>query len=334
MHCELPHRGYRPFIWDLLLRGYVDRGTAAEAAEAAAGEGSTTSGLIGAPIREIRDDERELIRLDATRTRFGETLAAGLKGGRELLPAAGGGGSSAGGDDEGKASSEKLVLDQSAAALEHILRGWLERLPQDAEYRQGADSLAAVVLSVVLWGRAAWINETDPVDAETGERKSNSADLTTATASTVAAPSIQHALDSAVHLMGRVVADFVPGYFLRGDTTFLQTQLRRVRLCLWFWDPDLAVRLFDELEIPPAMFAVPWFITLFADVWPIDRVAYVWDALFSVGPPLLTFLAVAVLRAKREDLMRVGVGIDPATGRSIVVRRLAPGRFDMHADFF
>ena len=30
VHCELPHRGYRPFIWDLLLRGYVDRGTAAE----------------------------------------------------------------------------------------------------------------------------------------------------------------------------------------------------------------------------------------------------------------------------------------------------------------
>ena len=28
VHCELPHRGYRPFIWDLLLRGYVDRGTA------------------------------------------------------------------------------------------------------------------------------------------------------------------------------------------------------------------------------------------------------------------------------------------------------------------
>ena len=165
------------------------------------------------------------------------------------------------------------------------------------------------------------------------ERKSNSADLTTATLRPWA-PSIQHALDSAIHLMGRVVADFVPGYFLRGDTTFLQTQLRRVRLCLWFWDPDLAVRLFDELEIPPAMFAVPWFITLFADVWPIDRVAYVWDALFSVGPPLLTFLAVAVLRAKREDLMRVGVGIDPATGEEYCSPETGAGAFSTCMQIF
>ena len=100
------------------------------------------------------------------------------------------------------------------------------------------------------------------------------------------------------------MSDFVPGYFFRGDTTFLKEQLAKVRLVLWFWDPELAIRLFDQLQIVPAMFAVPWFITLFADVWPLDRVAYVWDALFSVGPPLLTFLAVAVLRAKRNELLK------------------------------
>ena len=245
-HCELPHQGFRPLLWDLLLR----------------------SSTLQEQTRPISDEERELIGLDAARTRFSEQLV-----GRGL---------------------------EANAALSRVLLSWLGSMPPDAEYRQGADSIAAVVLSVVgRSGVATTIGDAGKEDDEEDneDNEDNGKQKITPT-------SLLAIEKTSSQLMGRLVSDFVPGYFFRGDTTFLQEQLARVRLVLWFWDPELAVRLFDQLKISPAMFAVPWFITLFADVWNLDRVAYVWDALFSVGPPLLTFLAVAVLRAKRHYLLK------------------------------
>ena len=253
-HCELPHQGFRPLLWDLLLR----------------------SSTLQEQTRPISDEERELIGLDAARTRFSEQLV-----GRGL---------------------------EANAALSRVLLSWLGSMPPDAEYRQGADSLAAVVLSVV--GRSG-VDRTsgdagkeDDEDDKDDEDKEDKEEQKSDGKQKITPTSMLAIEKTSSQLMGRLVSDFVPGYFFRGDTTFLQEQLARVRLVLWFWDPELAVRLFDQLQISPAMFAVPWFITLFADVWNLDRVAYVWDALFSVGPPLLTFLAVAVLRAKRHYLLK------------------------------
>ena len=270
-HCELPHQGFRPLLWDILLWPTTHRDSP-----------------HGTELRVITEEERELIGLDAARTRF----------------------------------SDQLIGDGTEAndALSRVLLAWLSSLPPDAEYRQGADSLAAVVLSVV--GRASSDvskqnnsggNNSDSTSKDQqGETKNNNTNAnantntnTNTNAYSKATIQLQDVEKTSSQLMGRLVYDFVPGYFFRGDTKFLQDQLAKVRLVLWFWDPELAIRLFDQLQIAPAMFAVPWFITLFADVWPFDRVAYVWDALFSVGPPLLTFLAVAVLRAKRKELLRV-----------------------------
>ena len=93
-HCELPHQGFRPILWDILLR--------------------RNPNVANSKLRNISENERELIQLDAARTRFTESLVG-----------------------DGKEANN---------ALSRVLLAWLSSLPHDAEYRQGADSLAAVVL--------------------------------------------------------------------------------------------------------------------------------------------------------------------------------------------
>ena len=64
---------------------------------------------------------------------------------------------------------------------------------------------------------------------------------------------------------------------------------------------------------------MPWFVTLFADVWDISKVHYVWDVILSVGSSdFLLFLGVAILRALKLDLLPGGMRRSerraPATG--------------------
>lgn len=181
------------------------------------------------PLHSVSDVEKELIQLDAARTRFG--------------------------------GSFNPAMGDPNEALEKTLLAWLCALPQSAEYRQGADSLGAVMLSTFQ-------------DVEIAAKQ-----------------------------MRALTDVFVPSYFIRGDTMYLRNQLRRLQVLLMFWDPHLAVHL-SGLGIPPALYAVPWFITLFADVWPLQRVVHVWDAFFVGGPTLLLFLAVSVLRYNRHRLLQ------------------------------
>ena len=98
-----------------------------------------SSSIIGFPRREIREDEKELIHLDATRTRFGETLSAGLEGGDGLeesahsnsltptSPASSlpGEEQAPHGESPGDIGTNATTMARSAAALEHTLLGWL-----------------------------------------------------------------------------------------------------------------------------------------------------------------------------------------------------------------
>ena len=110
---------------------------------------------------------------------------------------------------------------------------------------------------------------------------------------------------AAFNLLTRVVRHFAPRFFASDDVDFisLQCSFRLFRLLALYHDPTLTAVL-DQYELPPELFASPWFLTLFARNHADLEVVYaLWDFLFACarapGPATLHFVALAFLRSRR-----------------------------------
>lgn len=73
---------------------------------------------------------------------------------------------------------------------------------------------------------------------------------------------------------------------------------------LCFHDAQLASHL-DSIGFTPQLYAVPWFITMFAHVLPSEEILVLWDALMVESDLLPLFVAVQVLRNFRTRLLEM-----------------------------
>eukprot|EP00944_MAST-04C_sp_MAST-4C-sp1_P009886 g9886.t1 len=220
---------YRPHIWQFLLENNCRSNF--ETLDQGDGVKSDTSNVLhgdravrrrfSEPMRKqpISEEVMQLLELDVARSRFVQT------------------------DTERKELLELLTL-------------WLYMLPKGGEYRQGADTLAAICYRVF-----SSLKKT-----ETGAR-----------------------------MMLMTCRKFIPAYFTDGkNNKYLEQRLCLFSSLLCFWDPQVASHL-KMAGVSPAMFSVPWFVTLFGDIWPLEKVLYLWDALFVIGPDFLVFVAITIV---------------------------------------
>ncbi|KAI9467727.1 MAG: hypothetical protein EXX96DRAFT_598186 [Benjaminiella poitrasii] len=69
-----------------------------------------------------------------------------------------------------------------------------------------------------------------------------------------------------------------------------------------FHDPELSSHL-DTIGFMPDLYAIPWFLTLFTHVFPLDKIYHLWDKLL-VGPSTLPlFAGIAILKQIRDTLL-------------------------------
>ena len=108
------------------------------------------------------------------------------------------------------------------------------------------------------------------------------------------------------HTLYEMLASFVKRYLTHmfSDDEFqsLQAAFRLFRLVLLYHDPELTGHL-DQFEIVPELFATSWFLTLFAQLLPIESLFQTWEAyLLDVdhGQFLHTFVSIAYLCANRS----------------------------------
>ncbi|CAG8617058.1 3661_t:CDS:10 [Paraglomus brasilianum] len=94
------------------------------------------------------------------------------------------------------------------------------------------------------------------------------------------------------------VPKFLKDFFLYDNSPVIQEYLAVFGQLLSFHDPELSSHL-TRMEYLPDLYAVPWFLTLFTHVFPIEKTYHLWDKIL-VGPPSLPlFAGIAILKQLR-----------------------------------
>ncbi|KAI9017945.1 rab-GTPase-TBC domain-containing protein [Phycomyces nitens] len=98
------------------------------------------------------------------------------------------------------------------------------------------------------------------------------------------------------------IPKFLNNFFLSDNSPVLQEYLAVFRHLLSYHDPALSSHL-ETIGFNPELYAIPWFLTLFTHVFPLDKIYHLWDKLL-VGPPSLPlFAGIAILRQIRDVLL-------------------------------
>ncbi|KAL6043352.1 TBCK protein kinase [Balamuthia mandrillaris] len=99
-----------------------------------------------------------------------------------------------------------------------------------------------------------------------------------------------------------LTSKYLHDFFLPDNTIPLQQHLATFRQVLAYHHPDLAAHL-HRINLHPELYAIPWFLTLFTHILPLDKLFHVWDTLLLHSSSLTHFLAVALLEHLHEKLL-------------------------------
>lgn len=154
--------------------------------------------------------------------------------------------------------------------LSRVLRAWVAA-NRGLEYWQGLDSLTAPFVALA-WGLYGGEDDTCEMWA--------------------------------FAMIQRLVAKFLSGMFLQQNTSQLQSQLIVFNQLLAYHDPQLFNHL-REQQFSPELFAIPWFLTLFTHILPMESVMRVWDFLLLHDATMVHFISVAIMRQVRFQLLKI-----------------------------
>jgi len=82
----------------------------------------------------------------------------------------------------------------------------------------------------------------------------------------------------------------------------MQENLLVFRKLLAFHDPELAAHLY-KIQFQPDLYAISWFLTLFAHMLPLDRLYILWDTLLTGPAELTLFVGIAIMKEMRSTLL-------------------------------
>ncbi|KAI8929434.1 rab-GTPase-TBC domain-containing protein [Entophlyctis helioformis] len=102
--------------------------------------------------------------------------------------------------------------------------------------------------------------------------------------------------------MRSFITNYCEGFFVNDNSKLMREFMLAFRYVLSFHDPELSSHLFT-IGLGPELFAISWFMTLFAHVLPLDKIYHLWDH-FLVGPPFLfIYVGVSILQQHRDQLL-------------------------------
>lgn len=98
---------------------------------------------------------------------------------------------------------------------------------------------------------------------------------------------------------------YLHNFFLRDNSLVIKEYLAKFRHLIAFLDPILANHL-HKIGFSPELFAIPWFLTMFSHVFPIQKILNLWDSLLLGNASFPLFIGFSILQQLRTVLLDSG----------------------------
>ncbi|XP_071951591.1 TBC domain-containing protein kinase-like protein isoform X2 [Antedon mediterranea] len=102
---------------------------------------------------------------------------------------------------------------------------------------------------------------------------------------------------------------FIPKYlykfFLKDNSAVIQEYLAVFSHLITFHDPELSNHM-ESIGFIPELYAIPWFLTMFAHVFPLHKLFHLWDTLLLGNSSFPLCIGVAILQQLRSGLLASG----------------------------
>ncbi|KAI8899812.1 rab-GTPase-TBC domain-containing protein [Globomyces pollinis-pini] len=103
--------------------------------------------------------------------------------------------------------------------------------------------------------------------------------------------------------MKAFINKYCKGFFILDNSKVMREHMLTFRHLHSFHDPELAHHL-HSIGLGPEFYAISWFMTLFAHVFPLDKIYYLWDHLLTGPEYLYMYMAVAILYQLRDEILK------------------------------
>jgi TBC domain-containing protein kinase-like protein len=100
-----------------------------------------------------------------------------------------------------------------------------------------------------------------------------------------------------------LVNKYLQNLFTRDNSSEMEKKLQVFQKLLAYHDPELFLHLKNK-QFSPELYVIPWFLTLFAHVLPLEKVYKLWDVLLLEDDPHLPlYFSIAFMKQKRLALL-------------------------------
>ncbi|KAJ3104208.1 hypothetical protein HDU97_009463 [Phlyctochytrium planicorne] len=95
---------------------------------------------------------------------------------------------------------------------------------------------------------------------------------------------------------------FAKAFYLPENNVVIVEHMTALRHVINLMDPELGVHL-GKVGVTGELFGIPWFMTMFAHIFPLDRIYHLWDTLLTSPDTLFLFVAFSILKQLRETIL-------------------------------
>ncbi|KAK7096693.1 TBC domain-containing protein kinase-like protein [Littorina saxatilis] len=105
--------------------------------------------------------------------------------------------------------------------------------------------------------------------------------------------------------LSRFIPKYLNKFFLKDNSPIIQEYLAVFAHLITFHEPELSNHL-EGIGFIPDLYAIPWFLTMYAHVFPMHKILHLWDTLLLGNSSFPLCIGVAILYQLRDRLLSFG----------------------------